>query len=95
MSSHQPAANGEAKNLASQIAFDSLNERGAYVCNWSGNLLRVPHDGVQPRRSALLSVLLRLPSKKPLFVTKISDDPYISITKARTLAAKCDLDVSF
>jgi hypothetical protein len=73
------------------IPFDQINEPGAYVCNWSGHLLRVPQDGVTPGRSPLLNIV----GPQPLFVIKISDDPYVSITKARLLACNCDVNVNF
>ena len=31
----------------------------------------------------------------PLFVTKISDNPYIPVTKARLCGANCDVNVNF
>jgi hypothetical protein len=73
------------------VPFDQINEPGAYVCNWSGHLLRVPEDGVTPGRSPLMSIV----GPQALFVTKISEDPYISITKARLLASNCDVNVNF
>ena len=59
--------------------FDAINEPGTYVCNWSGHLLRVPEDGVSPGRSPLINIV----GTEPLMVTKISDNPYITLTKAK------------
>jgi hypothetical protein len=73
------------------VPFESLNEPGCYICNWSGHLLRVPEDGVAPGRSPLMSIV----GCEPLFVTKISPNPYIPVTKARLLAANCDVAVNF
>ena len=73
------------------IAFDGINEPGAYICNWSGHLLRVPEDGVAPGRSPLINMI----ATKPLFVTKVSDDPYITRTKARIMASNFDIHVNF
>ena len=73
------------------IAFDQISEPGAYVCAWSGHLLRVPEDGVAPGRSPLLNMV----GTEPLFVTKIAQDPYITITKARLLASNLDVNVNF
>ena len=73
------------------IPFEAINEPGCYLCNWSGHLLRVPEDGVAPGRSPLLTII----GNKPLFVTKISDNPFIPVTKARLLAANCDVAVNF
>ncbi len=54
-------------------------------------MLRVPDDAIKPGRSPLMS----LTGTDPLFVTKICEDPFISISKARVLAANCDLNVNF
>jgi len=77
--------------FGTQIPFEALNEPGCYVCNWSGHLVRVPDDAVKPGRSPLLGIR----GTEPLFVTKISTDPYIPLSKARMLAADCDVAVNF
>ncbi len=74
-----------------QIPFDSLNDCGCYVCNWSGHLMRVPPDGIAPGRSPLINIC----GIEPLFVTKICNDPYVPVTKARLLAANYDVAVNF
>lgn len=71
--------------------FEAINEPGTYVCNWSGHLLRVPPDAVAPGRSPKLNLV----GQEPLMVTKISDNPYISRTKARLLASNFDVNVNF
>ena len=71
--------------------FDAINEPGAYICNWSGHLLRVPQDAVTAGRSPKLNIV----GLEPLMVTKISDNPYITLTKAKLLAANFDLNVNF
>ena len=73
------------------IPWDNINEPGTYVCNWSGHLLRVPEDGVTPGRSPLVSIV----GQDPLFVTKICDDPFVPLTKARLLASNFDIMVNF
>ena len=78
-------------NAGMTIPFDAINEPGCYVCNWSGHLMRVPDDGVAAGRSPLLNII----GRDPLFVTKISDNPYIPVTKARMLAANWDVAVNF
>lgn len=74
-----------------KVPFDSLNEPGTYICDWSGHMVRVPGDSLKPGRSPLMIIT----GKEPLFLTKISDDPFIPISKARLLAANCDLEVNF
>ncbi len=73
------------------IPFDCINEPGCYVCNWSGHLVRVPQDGVAPGRSPLLNIC----GREPLTVTKLCNDPYVPVTKARLLAANFNVFVNF
>ena len=80
-----------AGDRGSSIPFDQINEPGTYVCNWSGHLLRVPEDGVKPGRSPLLEIV----GREPLYATKLAPDPYITLTKARMIAANLDLAVAF
>ncbi len=73
------------------VPFDHINEPGCYICNWSGHLLRIPEDAIAPGRSPLINMV----GKDRLFVTKISDNPFIPVTKARLLAADWDISVNF
>ena len=73
------------------IPWDRVNEPGAYVCDWSGHLLRIPKDSVTSRRSPALNII----GQEPLFVTKICDNPYIPLTEARLLTSAVDMNVSF
>lgn len=73
------------------IPFEAINDPGCYVCNWSGHLLRVPDDGVAAGRSPVINVV----GSEPLFVTMISNDPFITLTKARMLACNLDVCVNF
>jgi hypothetical protein len=78
-------------NWGTVIPFDQINEPGCYICHWSGHLLRVPPDGITPGRSPLVNMV----GYDPLYVTKVSDNPFIPVTKARMLAANFDLAVNF
>ena len=71
--------------------FSEIESPGTYVEHRLGTLLRVPPDGVAPGRSPVIEVI----STEPWIVTKISDDPYVSLTKARMIAADHDLSVNF
>ena len=83
--------NGTSTDCGTCYPFDAISTPGAYICNWSGHLLRVPTDGVTPGRSPLLNIV----GSEPLTVTKISDNPYITITKAKLIACNFDLNVNF
>ena len=73
------------------LPFEKIAEPGAYLCNWSGHLLRVPEDGVTPGRSPMLNIV----GPEALFVTKICDNPYVTVTKAKLLASNMDVCVNF
>ncbi len=77
--------------FGTQVPFESIDHPGCYICNWSGHLLRIPEDGVKPGRSPLLEIK----GTEALFVTKICNDPFIPMSKARMLAADCDVAVNF
>lgn len=83
----------EAKmNVAgSQFPFEGITEHGTYVSNWSGHLIRIPEEALRFSHSPIVE----LRGKEPLICTKVSDDPYVPINKARMLAADLDLPVNF
>jgi len=85
----QPYTTGT--NWGTVIPFDQINEPGCYICNWDGHLLRIPQDAVAPGHSPLVNMI----GQDPLFVTMISDNPFIPVSKARLLAANFDLPVNF
>ena len=73
------------------LPFQAICAPGCYICNWSGHLLRVPQDGVASCTPPGVSIV----GNEPLFVTMINCDPFIPVTKARTLAANFDVAVCF
>ena len=79
------------QGFGTQTPFEAINEIGCYICNWSGHLLRIPEDAIKPGRSPVIN----LKGWDTLYVTKITSDPYIPVTKARMLAADCDVSVNF
>ncbi len=88
---NQPGPPPATSHVGTTVPFDAISEPGSYLCNWSGHLLRVPEDAVSPGRSPTIDLV----SSEPLVVTKISDNPFITLTKARLMAADSDLDVKF
>ena len=88
---HVTPQSGFAAGCGTCVPFDSIQEPGAYICTWSGHLLRIPEDGVAPGRSPLINIV----GCEPLFVTKISENPFVATTKARLLACNFDLPVNF
>ncbi len=81
----------EDKPQGQVIPFERIEEEGAFVCNWSGHLLRVPEDAIATGRSPLIGMV----GPENLFVTKISDNPYVPLTKARLLASNLDVAANF
>ena len=77
--------------VGSSYEFGQINDPGTYVCNWSGHLLRIPEDAIKPGRSPVLGLV----GKEPLRATKVSDDPFVTVTKARMIACDLDLEVNF
>ena len=81
----------KSASVGTTMPFESIQEPGCYICNWTGHLLRVPEDGVAPGRSPLLNII----GTVPLVVTKISENPYLTLTKAKMIAANIDVNVNF
>ncbi len=71
--------------------FERISQPGCFVFNRTGDLLRVPEEALLPGHSPTLGVV----SKEPWLVTKIANDPYLPLGKARTIAADMDLYVNF
>ena len=73
------------------VAFEGIADAGCYISNATGDLFRIPPDALAQGRSPLISIT----SRDQFLVTKICDDPWIPISKARQLAADGDLPVNF
>jgi hypothetical protein len=73
------------------VPFDTVTSPGAYVCNWSGHLLRVPERSLLPGGPLALNIV----GGEPLTVTKISENPDITLAEARGQASRCGLSVRF
>ena len=84
-------SSGSQAATGTTVPFESIQEPGCYICNWSGHLLRVPEDGVAAGRSPLVNII----GTEPLFVTKLSENPFITITKAKMIASNLDCSVNF
>jgi hypothetical protein len=74
-----------------RIPFADLTEPGTYVNERSGELFRVPEDALVAGRSPLIEIV----SDHPTMLTKLSDNAWIPISKARQLAADSDMNVAF
>lgn len=74
-----------------QVRWDQLNEPGTYFSNWSGHLIRVPDFALKTGFSPVIEII----GAEPMYVTKLSDNPYLPISKARMIAADLDLCANF
>jgi hypothetical protein len=77
--------------MGATVPFDTIDSPGAYVCNWSGHLMRIPEHTLDPGDTLRLNIV----GCEPLTVTKISDDPGVTLSKARTLAMAMGLRTGF
>lgn len=76
---------------AFSIPFDTIQDPGTYVCNWNGFLLRVPRGALGPQSGRCINIV----GSEPLFVTKISADPDLPVSRARQIASGFNLRISF
>lgn len=84
-------ADGTAPAPLPSIPFDTIEAPGTYVCNWNGYLLRVPEGALGPGNRRVFNLV----GTEPLFVTKISDDPGLSVGRARQIAGDHALTANF
>ena len=71
--------------------WNQINEPGCYLFTEWGCLARVPSDGVVEGRSPRITFY----SGTNPVCCKLSDDPYISVSQARQIAADHDYPVGF
>ncbi|MGE3181355.1 MAG: hypothetical protein AB7N71_06975 [Phycisphaerae bacterium] len=81
----------EQAEIGTTFSFDAITTPGAYICDWSGHLLRVPTEAISKSGAPAMNVI----GPSPLTVTKISEDPYIPLTQAKHLATQRKLAVKF
>ena len=68
-----------------------ITKPGAYVCRDSGDLLRVLPDGPASGDNEPT----RRNETEPVFVIRLSSDPFMLITRARMEAANLDIEIRF
>lgn len=73
------------------VPFPEIQTPGCYVSKDEGNLYRIPPEALAPGRSPVIEIV----SKTGTVVCKISEDPWIPISKARQLTANLDLHPNF
>ena len=73
------------------LILNQIDQPGAYLDLKSGNLFRVPPDGLKIGNGSVILIK----SEGKVRVCKLSDDPYISDERAKTIAARNKLRTSF
>lgn len=86
-----PAPRAGRVGPGTTVPFAGLNAPGTYVCNWNGQLLRIPVRTSVPADS----LCIRAGTHGPLLVTMLSHDPAISVPRARQLADSLGLAPAF
>ena len=72
------------------LRFEEIQDPGVYVTE-RGAMFRIPPDALAQGHSPLIS----WESKDSVVVTRVCEDPYAPISRARQLAADADLNVNF
>lgn len=71
--------------------FNEINEPGAYYNHETGWLYRIPEDMLSLGHSPVMNVV----GNDEVLMTKIADDPWIPLNKARQICANLDFAVNF
>jgi len=74
-----------------EVAWESLESPGFYVSRTTGNGYRVPAEALIKGASPVIEQVSAQPSR----LVKLSDNPYILLMKARTLAANYNIEPNF
>ena len=73
------------------MRLDEITEPGVYACRRTGDLIRV----VRPHVSSGEAELIERHSGQSIYVTPLSTDPFLPISRARQVAANLGLPVNF
>lgn len=73
------------------VLFNEIRDPGTYYNHTTGWLWRIPGESLMAGHSPTMNVL----SFEENFVTKISDDPYLPVNKARQICSNMDFLVNF
>ncbi len=76
---------------APRTLLERVNKPGAYVCHGTGDLIRVTGSGPTWEDAAPVQGH----GNQPMFVTQVSGDPFVPITRARLAAAALDIEINF
>jgi hypothetical protein len=74
-----------------EVSWEGLETPGFYVSRTTGNGYRVPAEALIKGASPIIEQVSSQPSR----LVKLSDNPYILLMKARTLAANYNIEPNF
>jgi hypothetical protein len=86
-----PSVSSGYPRVGATVPLDAVRSAGAYVCHWSGHLLRIPQHSLRPHGKLMLNIV----GGEPLMVTKISANADVAVSEARGLAWCHGLSVAF
>jgi hypothetical protein len=73
------------------MPYEKMNQPGTYYFHGTGMLMRVPPEALSPGHSPVIPIVWR----DECYVTRISNDPWLPISKARQICANQDWTVNF
>lgn len=86
-----PKSRHNGPRAGASVPLDTVDAPGAYLCNWSGHLMRISERSLLPHGALALNIV----GAEPLTVTRISNDPDVPLSEARGLAWRLGLSVGF
>lgn len=95
MTTNRTTNTGTRENLKSgrrvTVPFNEISEPGTYYDHDTGWLFRMPDESLSPGHSPVLNIV----SGNDNYLTKISEDPWIPVGKAREICSNMDFEVRF
>ncbi len=73
------------------LPLDEVKGPGTYYTRATGGICRIPEEALKADHSPAFEILVDGDNR----VVKLSDDPFIPLSKARLIAADADLEVNF
>lgn len=80
---------GTRKNVT--VPFNNIADPGCYYGHETGWLYRIPNDILAMGHSPLVNIV----SNEEHLVTKIAEDPWLPLNKAREICSNADFAVNF
>lgn len=94
MPAQEPAAPAQPQTeRRPEFDWNEIEKPGSYLVKETGNLVRVPQEGLSPGHSPLISLTCCEPDGTR--VVKLSENPSAPISKLRRIAADSDHFVNF